>query len=220
MNSSLAISILLKDTDIDDLSLDENKWKMHSLYVGQAAGRIARHLSIDNVDADYASAIGYLHDIGRIVNSNNHVIDGYKYLDKLGYLKEARYCITHSFVNNNINDTAGGGPKDQDSYNFINNYLNNTKPNIYDNIIQLCDLFCSSSGYTTFEKRILDITKRKGVYPNSQEHFEEVMKLKNEIEEMMGIKIYDLFPQIKKEDLDSRKDDYNELMELFKTKKK
>ena len=90
----------------------------------------------------------------------------------------------------------------------------------YDNIIQLCDLFCSSSGYTTFEKRILDITKRKGVYPNSQEHFEEVMKLKNEIEEMMGIKIYDLFPQIKKEDLDSRKDDYNELMELFKTKKK
>jgi putative nucleotidyltransferase with HDIG domain len=220
MTANEALSILFEDEDIhhfNDLKQDKYRWILHSLYVGQAAGRIARELGLDY---DYARAIGFLHDIGRKINHNNHVIEGYKYLVKHNHPNEARYCITHSFINNIIPNTAGGGPKDRESYDFIKSYLDTINVNIYDNIIQLCDLFCLETGYTTFEKRILDITKRKGVYPNSVSHYESIMELKNRIETMMGKSIYSLFPEIKKEDIDSIDSDYEELMELFKTKKK
>ena len=92
--------------------------------------------------------------------------------------------------------------------------------NIYDNIIQLCNLFCLESGFTTFEKRILDISTRKGIYDNSSEHFKNIMNLKNKIETMMGKEIYSLFKEIRKEDLDSINDDYEKLLKMFKTKEK
>ena len=213
MKSDEALTILLQNVrDINDLDKPENKWIMHSLYVGQAAGKIANRL---NLNEDYARAIGYLHDIGRIINHANHTIEGYKYLDNLGYPEIGRYCLTHSFVNNIIPNTIGSGPSN-DSYEFISNYLNSIELNIYDNIVQLCDLFCMETGYTTFEKRILDITKRKGVYENSYNHFESIMALKEKFEQMMGMKIYDLFPQIKKEDIDNAEKEREELFELFK----
>jgi putative nucleotidyltransferase with HDIG domain len=218
MDSKRALEILFKDIhSMQDLRKDENRWIKHCLYVGQAAGRIARRL---NLDEDYARSIGFMHDIGRSIDQSNHVVEGYKYLIKLGYPDIARYTITHSFVDNIISNTAGGGPKSEESYDYIKSHLDNYELNIYDNIVQLCDLFCLDTGYTTFEKRILDVTKRKGVYPNSMDHFISVMMLKNRIESMIGISIYELFPEIKKEDLDSVEDDYSELMELFKTKRK
>ena len=184
---------------------------MHSLYVGQAAGRIASELGLND---DYARAIGYMHDIGRCKDHRDHVIAGYKYLVSLGYKDIARYCLTHSFVNNKLANAAGGVPKNYEYYDFLNEYLNNNAPNIYDKIVQLCDLFCLESGYTTFEKRILDITRRKGVYENSYNHFKAVMELRDEIESVMGKKIYDIF-DIRKEDLASVEEDYKELMKLF-----
>lgn len=217
MNSSLALALLLQNTDVSDLAKDENRWIMHSLYVGQAAGRIARQLKLD---ADYAETIGYLHDIGRMFDHRNHVIEGYKYLDNLGFPDIARYCITHSFIDNIIPNTAGGGPKDDESYRFIQDKLDNYELNIYDNIVQLCDLFCLETGYTTFEKRILDITKRKGVYPNSLEHFSAIMALKDRLETMMGISIYELFPTIDRHEIEECDNDREELMELFKTHQK
>ena len=218
MDSKMALTILLQNIhDINDLDKPENKWIMHSLYVGQAAGKIAKVLGLN---VDYATAIGYMHDIGRIISHSNHVIEGYKYLDNLGYPDVARYCLTHSFINNIIPNTAGGGPKDKESYDFIQDYLNSIELNIYDNIIQLCDLFCLETGYTTFVKRILDITKRKGVYPNSRDHFKSIMNLKEQIESMMGMKIYDLFSGIKSKDLEEENDNYEELMELFKSNRK
>lgn len=218
MDSKMALTILLQNIkDINDLSKDENKWIMHSLYVGQAASRIAKQL---NLDVDYAATIGYLHDIGRIIDHKNHVIEGYKYLDNLGYPDIARYALTHSFIDNKISNTAGGVPKDKESYDFIKNYLDNIELNIYDNIVQLCDLFCLETGYTTFEKRLLDITKRKGVFPNSWEHFKSIMELRDRIESMMDVSIYDLFSQIRQADLDSIDTDYEELKGLFESKVK
>lgn len=218
MDSKIALSILFQNIkDFKDLEKYENRWILHSLYVGQAAGRIAKEL---NINYDYAITIGFMHDIGRIIDHSNHVIEGYKYIDNLGYPDIARYCITHSFVDNIIPNTAGGGPKDKDSYEFIKKYLDNIELNIYDNIVQLCDLFCLETGYTTFEKRILDISERKGVYPNSEEHFKSIMALRERIEKMLGKTIYDLFPEIKREDLDSCQEDQKKLEKMFKMGKK
>ena len=215
MNEETALSLLLEGKSIKDLSKNENRWILHSIYVGLAARRIAHELKLDE---DYALTIGYLHDIGRKINHNNHPIEGYLYLKDLGYSYIARYSLTHSFINNDIRLTAGGGPKDLESYNFINNYLKSTSLNIYDNIIQLCDLFCLETGFTTIEKRMLDISMRKGIYDNSYDHFISVMHLKNKIEDKMGKDLYLLFPEIKEEDLINRKEDYDKLIEMIKPK--
>ena len=216
MSEELALSILLQNIkEKNDLKKDENKWILHSIYTGIAAKRIAKSL---NLSDDYASSIGYLHDIGRIINHNNHPIEGYLYLDNLGYPDIGRYSITHSFINNDINSTAGGGPKDKESYNFINNYLNSIELNIYDNIIQLCDLFCLDKGFTTIEKRMIDISKRKGVYDNSYDHFKSVINLKKYIEKKINKNLYDLFPEIEKEDLDNIENDHESLIKMINEK--
>ena len=216
MDSDKALDILLQNvTGVNDLANPNNRWILHCIYVGLAAKRIAHEL---NLDEDFALTIGLLHDIGRIIDHRNHPIEGYKYLCGLGYPEIARYCLTHSFVNNVIPNTIGGVP-DKKSYELIDNYLKNIDLNIYDNIVQLCDLFCKETGFTTFESRILDITKRKGVYENSARQFASIMELKERIEKMMGKDIYSLFPEIKKEDLDSREEDKELLLEMFKNSK-
>lgn len=222
MDSKKALEILLQNIACkNDLGKPENRWILHSIYVGLAARRIAHELSLDE---DYALTIGYMHDIGRSIKHNGHPIEGYLYLLNMGYPDIARYSITHSFINNVIFSTAGGGPKDLESFNFIKKYLDSIEINIYDNIVQLCDLFCLETGFTTFEKRILDISQRKGVFSNSLEHFNNIMYLKDKIEKMMGKEIYSLFPEIKKEDLENCEFDREKLIKLFeneeKTKKK
>ena len=170
-----ALKLLLENiNDRIELSNPENKWILHCIYVGEAAKRIAKAIGIN---PDKAITYGYIHDIGRKISHSNHVIEGYNYLNNLGYIEEARYCLTHSFIDNDIDKTAGGGPKDVDSFNFINNYLHNNPHNLYDNIIQLCDLFCLETGFTTVEKRLLDISLRKGIYENSYNHYKRLFNI-------------------------------------------
>ena len=210
-----ALELLLKDIkDRKKLQNPENKWILHSIYVGEAAKRIAKGLGIN---LDKAITYGYIHDIGRRIDHKNHTIEGYNYLNKLEYTEEARYCLTHSFIDNDINKTAGGGPTDLENYNFINEYLQNHHHNIYDNIIQLCDLFCLESGFTTIENRLLDITLRKGVYDNSYDHYKAVLDLKKRIEKGLNHSLYTLFPEIKQEDLENIESDKEELEKLLKT---
>ena len=195
-------------TKEEDLYEEENRWILHSIYVSEASKRIA---SVLNLDINKATILGLLHDIGRRINHNTHPIEGYKYLNSLGFFEEAKICLTHSFIDNNITITAGGGPKNPDIYEFINSFLESNKATIYDNIIQLCDLFCLETGFTTIEKRILDISNRKGVYDNSKEHFNKVIELKERIEKKMKCSLYDLFPEIKKEDLENKDNDLEKL---------
>lgn len=98
---------------------DKNKWVKHCIYVGIGAGRIAERL---NLDSDYAQALGYIHDIGRKISHPNHTIIGYKYMIENGYPEEARSCLTHSFIDNNIFYTAGGIPQGKDRFDYMNNF--------------------------------------------------------------------------------------------------
>lgn len=199
----------------NDFEKPENKWINHSIYVGLAAKRIAQKLGLDE---NLAEALGYIHDIGRKIDHFNHPIEGYRYMTKLGYVDQAGICLTHSFINNDITVTAGGGPKEKEKYEYINSYLQSNPPTIYDNIIQLCDLFCLENGFTTIESRILDITKRKGIFENSLNHFQETMKLKERFEMLMHCNLYDLFPEIKRKDIDNIQNNHDELIKLLEAK--
>ena len=214
LDSKKAFDLLIKDVihSSSDFEEDKNKWLKHCIYVGIGAGRIADKL---NLDSDYAQALGYIHDIGRKISHPNHTIMGYKYMIENGYPEEARSCLTHSFIDNNIFYTAGGIPQGKDRFDYMNNFLLSVNLTIYDNIVQMCDLFCLETGFTTIERRLLDITERKGVYDTSPMHLEKTMELKLRLEEMMGCPLYDLFPEIDVDALAQADDDYNKLVDLL-----
>lgn len=214
MTAKEALDLLFKGVinNSSDLEKFENRWVKHCIYVGIGAGRIATKLGIDS---DYAQALGYVHDIGRKISHPNHTIAGYKYMISEGYPEEARSCLTHSFIDNNIYYTAGGLPEGQDRFDYMNSFLQSTELTIYDNIVQMCDLFCLETGFTTIERRLLDITVRKGVFDNSQLHLEKTMELRSRLEEMMGCSLYELFPEMDPDALAKVDEEHNKLVDLL-----
>ena len=170
----------------------DDRWINHSICVGNTAGKIAEKL---NLDVNYAKTLGYIHDIGReIGDSKDHVMNGYYYLKELGYDDEyANICLTHSYLNNDVNCTAGGFPKD---IPFRTEFIKNHEYTIYEKIINLCDLMCTDT-LMTVDKRLIDLIIRKGAHGNTQYHVKETYKLKQYIDEQLGFNLYDLFPSIK-----------------------
>lgn len=170
----------------------DDRWIKHSICVGNTAGKIAEKL---NLDVDYAKTLGYIHDIGRAIgDGNDHVINGYNYIKKLGYDDEyANICLTHSYLNNDVYCTAEGFPKD---IPFRTKFIKNHEYTIYEKIINLCDLMCTDT-IITVDKRLIDLIIRKGVYENTQYHIKETYELKQYIDEQLGFNVYDLFPSIK-----------------------
>ena len=170
----------------------DDRWINHSICVGDTAGKIAEKL---NLDVNYAKTLGYIHDIGRgIGDSKNHVMNGYYYLKELGYDDEyTNICLTHSYLNNDVNCTAGGIPTD---IPFRTEFIKNHEYTIYEKIINLCDLMCTDT-IMTVDKRLIDLIIRKGAHENTQYHIKETYKLKQYIDEQLGFNLYDLFPSIK-----------------------
>ena len=170
----------------------DDRWINHSICVGDTAGKIAEKL---NLDVNYAKTLGYIHDIGRgIGDSKDHVMNGYYYLKELGYDDEyANVCLTHSYLNNDVNCTAGGIPR---NIPFRTEFIKNHEYTIYEKIINLCDLMCTDI-IMTVDKRLIDLIIRRGAHENTQYHIKETYKLKQYIDEQLGFNLYDLFPSIK-----------------------
>ena len=169
--------------------MENTGWIDHSICVGNSAGKIAESLGLD---VDKAKTLGYIHDIGKGIGEfKEHVMNGYKYIKELGYDDEyANICLTHSYLNNDINCTAGGFPKD---IPFRTEFVKTHEYTIHEKIINLCDLMCTNVNMT-LEKRLVDIMLRKGVHENTVYHIKEAQKLKKEFDEMLGFNVYNLFP--------------------------
>ncbi len=176
---------------------EDQRWIDHSLCVGEAAKRIAVALKKNNieVDVDKAETLGYVHDIGKMTGpSNGHIIRGYEYMKEQGYDEEyCNVCLTHSYLNNDINCTAGGIP---DDIPFRTKFIQNHQYTLEEKIINLCDLMCTTKIYT-IDKRLIDIMMRRGAYSNTQYHIKETYKLKEYFDDLLGYNLYDLFPEIK-----------------------
>lgn len=192
MNPKKAYEILMNGKNINPTG----SWVEHSIRVGQAAERIAKKIGIDS---DKAAAMGYLHDIGKIYGEpySQHIVKGHEYLKSMGISDEyANICLTHSYLNNDINCTAGGIPdKDSYKYQFRKDFIENHQYNIYDKIIECCDLFCTAQ-FMTMDERLIEIMLRKGAHDNTVYHITYAQKLKKELEEKMGCNLYSLFPEI------------------------
>ncbi len=175
--------------------LNPGRWVEHSKKVGEASRRIAEKL---NLDTEKAKTLGYIHDIGkRNGQGTHHVIGGYKFLREKGYDDEyANICLIHSYLNNDINCTAGGVPNpDSDGYEFRKEFVKKHEYTIYEKIINLCDLMCTNE-FMTLEQRLIEIMTRRGVDSNTVYHITEAIKLKKEIDGLLKCNVYSLFPEI------------------------
>ena len=171
-------------------------WINHSICVGNTASIIAGALNEKgyNIDTEKIKALGYIHDIGKIIDFKNHVMEGYKYLKDKGYdLEYCNICLTHSYLNNDFKCTAGGIPED---IPFRTNFIKNHEYTTEEKIINLCDLMCTSC-VNTVDKRLIDIIIRRGSHFNTQYHTKETYKLKEYFDKLLGYNLYDLFPEIK-----------------------
>ena len=194
----LIIDDALKFLDEAKSKTPNEGWISHSFCVGEAAGKIASALNEKgyDLDIDKAMTLGYIHDIGKMVGPfSKHVMNGYKYLKELGYDDEyANICLTHSYLNNDVNCTGGGIPND---IPFRTNFIKKHQYTIYEKIINLCDLMCIDK-VVTIEKRLIDVIRRRGAYPNTQYHINEVYKLKEYFDNILGYDLYNIFPEIKR----------------------
>lgn len=165
-------------------------WIDHSICVGYAAGKIAKAL---NLDEEKAKTLGYIHDIGKLIKFEGHVMEGYNYLKELGYDDEyCNVCLTHSYLNNDVNCTQGN----PSSIPFRTEFIKNHEYTIYEKVINLCDLMCMKN-VVTMEKRLIDVISRRLQHKNIVYHVKESLKLKKYFDDLLGYNLYDLFPEIK-----------------------
>ena len=171
---------------------NDDRWIKHSICVGNTAGVIAKSLKLD---VDYAKTLGYVHDIGKAVGPfSEHNINGYNYLKQLGYdEKYYNICLVHSYLNHDYKCISGPKPLEN---SFMEDFIKNYNCSIYEQIINLCDIMCTTT-VVTIDKRLIDIMTRWGVNENTQYHIVESFKLKAFIDSQLGFNVYDLFPSIK-----------------------
>ncbi|QTD39700.1 HD domain-containing protein [Sporosarcina sp. Te-1] len=179
-------------------------WYAHSIHVAQATEKVVAALISKgyDLDVDVAYNAALLHDIGRykgFTKSVIHSYDGYEYMNQLGYRGNAQICVTHSFPSGNQHlEYAADWALVPDSMEMkLKKILNNYPAyNLYDKVIALCDALADEEGFTLLEKRLISVGLRHGTNRHTSLHWQGFYAIKNELEAMIGVSIYTLFPGI------------------------
>lgn len=176
----------------------DNRTVRHSICVGDAAATIAAAL-IDkgyDLDVDQVRALGYLHDIGRLIGpGDEHIVNGYKYLKSQGFADEyCNICLIHSFPEERPNGLLSA-PFDPAKDQFLMVFLAHYERTLTDKIIILCDLMCKYDVWT-IDRRIVDVIARHGAWSGTQRCIIATRELKSEIDTLLGENVYHLFPEI------------------------
>ncbi|MBN1349156.1 HD domain-containing protein [candidate division KSB1 bacterium] len=171
-------------------------WVQHSLYVAEAAERIAAvH---PDLCADLSYTLGCLHDIGRGagVTEMRHIIDGYRMMQQQGFPGAARICITHSFPVKDVRVALGRWDCPETDRQFVVRYLEQIIYNQYDTLIQLCDALAMSSGFCLIEKRLMDVVMRRGMNAHTIKKWRMIFRLKEKFEAEIGRSVYAILPDV------------------------
>lgn len=176
--------------------LNAGPWVTHNKVAGVCAKKIAE--KCHNLDPDIAFILGLLHDIGRRygVTDMRHIIDGYNFMVKQGFDDSAKICLTHSFPYKNINAYSGENDCTKIESEFIKQFLVYTNYDDYDKLIQLCDAISLPTGATYVEKRLVDVTIRRGFNELTIPKWKEFLKLKDYFDSKTKNDIYKLIHAI------------------------
>jgi hypothetical protein len=176
--------------------LNPGPWINHSRHVAEAAQLITRRLQ--GLDPEAATILGLLHDIGRRegVTDLRHILDGYAYMQQLGYADVAKICLTHSFPDKNFISYVGKSDCNDAEIQKIQAALDGVEFDDYDRLIQLCDALALPDGICLLEKRLVDVTLRYGINEYSVIRWKCFMNIQNEFEKRIGESIYNLLPGV------------------------
>lgn len=170
--------------------MNPGPWIKHSRLAGECAGKIA--IKSKTLDPEAAGILGMLHDIGRRfgVTDMKHVLDGYRFMNELGYQDSARICLTHSFQVQHIDSYLGGDDISTAEKQYLETELMKIEYDDYDRLIQLCDAIAYPKGVTLIETRLVDVTLRRGFNAYTVRKWKEIFKLKQYFEQKCGESIY------------------------------
>lgn len=171
-------------------------WTDHSRYVALAARNIAEYHP--ELDAETAYILGLLHDIGRHkgVTDLRHILDGYIFMDALGYRDAARICLTHSFPLQDVKAGAGRWDGTEEELAFVEAFLNGLAYDDYDRLLQLCDAVAWPSGFVMIEKRLVDVALRRGINDRTVEKWRAFLELQAYFDAAIGRSIYSVLPGV------------------------
>ncbi len=180
----------------DAATRNPGPWTAHSYHVGNAARRIAA--LVPGMQSGNACILGMLHDLGRRegVTGMRHVLDGYTYLNDLGYVDAARICMTHSFQNRDHREIFGEWDCTTSEVAFIQSFLDRTELDDYDRLIQMCDSLATASGFVLMEKRMMDVALRYGVNQFSVRKWRKTFEIRADFEKRIGCTVYSLLPGV------------------------
>ena len=170
-------------------------WVAHSRNVALAARCIAEPHPRLNPETAYI--LGLLHDLGRQegVTGMRHTLDGYRFLQDLGYDDAARICMTHSFPYQDIL-ISSDWDVNEDDLASIGEYIAGLTYNDYDRLLQLCDCLALSSGLCLLEKRMIDVALRYGVSEYTILKWQAFIDIQKHFESIIGFSIYELLPGV------------------------
>jgi hypothetical protein len=170
-------------------------WVAHSRNVALAAKCIAEH---SNLDADAVYIMGLLHDIGRRegVTKMRHTLDGFRFLQGLGFDDAARICITHSFVLKTMDAHEGRWDCSGEELKFVTDFVDVIEFDDYDKLFQLCDALALAEGICLIEKRIVNVALRIGVNNQTVAKWKALFEVQAYFEQKIGQSIYKVLPGV------------------------
>ena len=145
--------------------LNPGPWVEHSKNVARCAEAIANEC--EDLDGEKAYILGLLHDVGRRVGKGQlmHVYYGWRYMLELGYPDVAKVCLSHSYNTHDMKDDMAVCDISDEQYNELVNALKTCVYDEYDMLIQFCDSIAMAEGVVDICKRMSDIKRRYGSYP-------------------------------------------------------
>ncbi len=176
---------------------DRELWRGHCNRTAEAAEIIAARL--DGMDPEQAFVCGLLHDIGKCVDPapKRHSIAGYRYLNDLGYTDCARTALTHDFPVIHADSWRREGLLTDAEIAFVVPILNDLRFDLYDWLIQVCDVISLPDGWVLMEKRMLRAAMRYGCLSES---LSDIIRASDEnirtLNSRLGRSIYSLLPGV------------------------
>lgn len=177
-------------------SQNPGPWVAHSRYAAQAARLIAAQAA--PLVAESAYICGLLHDIGRRNGPSDmrHILDGYHFLQTLGFSDAARISLTHSFPIQEALSGSGKWDCSPEELRFVQEKLAGIEYDDYDRLIQLCDALALPSGFCLIEKRFVDVSLRHGFNEYTLAKWQAWLGLLQRFSAATGGPLYRLLPGI------------------------
>lgn len=177
---------------------DMSRWWMYENHIVTAA-KVAKAVAarINGIDENQAYVCALLHDVCRTNERQEakfHGISGYeKLIDKDE--TAARSALLHMFLWNKMQPFEECSKMffdNKQDYDFVADYIKNTKPTDFDLLMQLADNLSNMNGFVTIEDRAKDLAERRGI-TLSQEWYDSRNNLKAYFDRKVGVDIYTLF---------------------------